>query len=308
MIVMSQAPGGGAPSGGVAPDLRDWDLAVFDRVRPERVPPASLASVSFGAGLPIPGISVGPVEGRAGTSRVVSWQRTHPLLRYVSIDSLLIAPPVRLTLPTESGGGNAEAIAWGEDGPIVGVIEGAGGGPSAAGGGARRALVAFEVAQSNWGPDVSFPVFLSNAVEYLTMRGQATAGRFVRTSEPVQATPAKGAAEVVLEGPVRLTAGVRGVPPGAGEGSEVVSFGQVERAGVYRLTGAGAGPQVVAVNLADETETLARTASDLPLAGVSRTTEASQGPNVREIWHWFVAVALLLLVTEWFVQVWKMKA
>ena len=40
---------------------------------------------SFGAALPIPGLALG--EGAAGAERFLSWRRTHPLLRDVSLDA-----------------------------------------------------------------------------------------------------------------------------------------------------------------------------------------------------------------------------
>jgi hypothetical protein len=294
MVRRAAAPGSAPLGTSGVPDARDWDLVIFDRVRPESVP--SHPSISFGAGLPLAGMSVTALEEEGGADRVVSWQRTHPVLRYVNLDQVLIAPPVQLTLPGEGaelGGGKAEAVAWGGNGALIGVIDG---------GVVRRVVVAFDIARSNWGPDFSFPVFLSNAVEYLTMRGDAAAGRFARTTEPVQVRAAPREKEVVLEGPARLTAPVRG------EGAEAsASFGQIERAGVYRVTGGPPGFDRVVVNLCDETETLVRTSNDLPIAGMSRMMERGDGENTREIWHWFVAMALVLLVVEWFLGAWRMR-
>src|SRR5207248_1835522 len=87
--------GAGAGDGGGAPE---FDLAVFDRVSPDALPGAP--SISFGAGLPLPGLIVDESEpdGPAGAAHLVSWRRTHPLLRYVSLDQVLIAKAARLRL------------------------------------------------------------------------------------------------------------------------------------------------------------------------------------------------------------------
>jgi hypothetical protein len=81
----------------------------------------------------------------------------------------------------------------------------------------------------------------------------------------------------------------------------------VERAGVYQVIGGAPGPDRVAVNLCDETETLVRTSNDLPIAGMSRMKEEAAKAGVREIWHWFVAAGFVLLVVEWFLGAWKMR-
>jgi hypothetical protein len=297
MILLASAPGG-APVGGPAPDLRDWDMVIFDRVTPAALPPPSLPSLSFGAPLPIPGVSIAAVEPPS-TARAVSWQRTHPLLRYVTLDQLLVAPAVRLTLPTGPAF-RVTPLAMSEDGPLIATFEPA---APAADAPARRIIVPFDIARSNWGPDVSFPVFLSNAVDYLTLRGQAVAGRSFRTTDPIILSPAPKSSSITIEGPVSRTIPVPSQSPGAP--AAPVSVGQLDRAGMYTLT--GATTPALAVNLLDDTETLLRTADDLPIAGVSRDLQSSHATAPREIWHYFAAAALALLTLEWFLTAWKMR-
>jgi hypothetical protein len=297
-----------------------FDLVVFDRVRPGRTP--RQATLSFGAGLPIDGLTVAPGDagsGRAGasTTRIVSWRRTHAVLRYAALDAVVVNPAMRMTLPEmEEGGGGGEAaasrikvteLALGQDGPLIAALEEPGTR------GVRRIVVAFELLRSNWGPDVSFPVFLSSAVEYLTGKGDAAAGRATTTGEPLVVDADAGAERVVLRGPVELAAERTAE---AARSGEAVSLGIPERAGVYRVEGGSApgGGADVAVNLVDATESAL--ASRVQASGAAGAGSGAGGQggvggggeSRREIWHWFVLIAGVLLAAEWFLFAWKMRA
>ena len=77
-------------------ELSQFDLIVFDRVEPSRLPPRS-STLSLGAGLPTLGVRV--IEQRENdpdyvpSTPFLTWRRTDPLLRHVSLDTVLIAPP-----------------------------------------------------------------------------------------------------------------------------------------------------------------------------------------------------------------------
>lgn len=273
------------------PDARDWDLVILDRVRPAELP--RQATISFGASLPIPGLSISTPQPARPATRFVSWLRTHPVLRYVGLDQVLIAPPVLLALPTEAGGTVPSVLAWGEDGPLIGLIESPGA--------PQRIVVAFDIARSNWGPEFSFPVFLANAVDYLTLRGDASSGASYSTTDAIQFPADPAAAEVALDGPLSIRVPRNPASP------DVATIGQIERAGLYRVTGAMPGSPWLAVNLCNETETLLKTEDRLPIAGQDAAARTAQEQAPREIWHWFVAFAFVMLTIEWFVQAWRMR-
>jgi hypothetical protein len=290
----------GSRRGSVAENLaRAWDLVIFDRVAPEEAPP--VASISFGAGVPGPGgVAVTTLEAgeEFGSGHVVSWRRTHPVMRYVGLDQLIVSPPMRMKLRDDAKG--VTVLALGPTGPLMALLEEEGRG--GASGRIGRIVAAFELARSNWGPDVSFPVFVSNAVEYLTGRGQGAAGRWHTTTEAVTVVSAPGAAGIAATGPREVR--VRVDEPGAGR---EVSLGLLDRAGVYRVTGVREEDAVVAVNLCDERESgLAAADVRVPGATVERSATGEK-EGWREIWHWFVAAALLLLTVEWFVYAWRMR-
>lgn len=289
---------------------RSWpgfDLIVFDRVRP-RVLPAQ-PTISFGAGLPIAGLTVEAGEVGSAT-RVVSWRRTHPLLRYAALDGVVVSPAMRMELPTSGeGGGEVTELALGERGALIGLIGGGVGG----GGGVGRIVVGFELSRSNWGPEVSFPVFLSSAVDLLTGRGDASAGRSYTTGEGVSVELEPGEVVARVTGPVEFAV------ERAGE-QGVVSLGIPERAGIYSVGGAVARDSTLCVNLVDAGESSLGGAADLGNEGARGNDGAGRGGGLggglgvrdgagrREVWHWFVIVAAVLLGIEWFVFAWKMRA
>src|SRR5206468_2946500 len=142
-------------------------------------------TISIAAGLPTLGVRVDPIpEGdpAAAATRIAIWNRSHPILRYAPLDALLIAPPMRITVPdTAAVPGSPRhtfaELAQGTSGPLIVAVddEGAAGGPGS-GGNVRRLVLGFDLLRTNWGPDVSFPVFMAAAVEHLTGRGDSGAG------------------------------------------------------------------------------------------------------------------------------------
>lgn len=265
------------------------DLVVFDRVRPETPPDAP--SLSVGAGMPVPGLDIRGADALPPT-RVLSWRRTHPLLRDVVLDPLIVGSPLAFEPASRSEAAEIEPLAQGDGGPLIVVRDDAV---------AARIVVAFDVGRSNWASDVSFPVFIANVVERLGGTG-GRIGRWIRTTSTslVQAEPGADALRAV--GPVTLEAPA--TPGGP------TPIGPFPLAGLYRVEGAVQRDATIAVNLASPHESEARTealpgdedASADPLAAGS-----AGRPEPREIWPWFVLAAAALLTLEWALYAWRMR-
>jgi hypothetical protein len=269
------------------------DLVIFDRVMPQRVPP--IPSMSFGASLPLEVLHV--EEGAAGERglHVLWWQRTHPILRHVSLDTLSVARALRFRVDraaAENARIQVHELARSAHGPLILLVDDQR---------AARLLVAFELMQSNWPMQWSFPIFMAAAVDHLTLHGEAGAGRAFTTAEPASIRVPAGQSRVVLEGPRRI---VLDLPPqsASADGMRQVNLGRLERAGVYRLAGTDDGPAgAIAVNLANETESALLGRQAIRVGGETHAARAgTSGP--REIWHWFILAALGLLCVEWLVN------
>lgn len=274
--------------------LPGTDLVVFDGVRPDALPNAP--SLSFGATVPLPGLAIDREAGRR-TGGFTYWVRTHPVMRYVSLGSVVLDRPMALTAP-ESGPEDGPAarfsvLASGSGGPLVVLAEQ---------GLMRRLVVGVDLVETNWWRDPSFPVFIANAADYLTLRGEQASGIAVTTTQPVSLPLPGPASQGTLVGPGGF---VRTAVRGA---DGTASFGTLPLAGLYRLREAGDDPAgVLAVNLMDESESRIRSSDAVRIAGESVTASGVGGLVPREIWEWFVLAGVVLLGVEWALFAWRMR-
>ncbi len=277
------------------------DLVVFDRVRPRRTP--ACATLSIGAGLPVPGLDA-RASATGSTPRtvgVLSWSRNHPLLRNVGLDSVVIASTLRLVDPGGADAVRTSELARGSDGPLIVLGEEQG---------IRRLVVLFDLAESNWPVQVGFPLFLASAIDYLTLRGQDQAGRAFSTREPAELELPRALVPAEVERPVRLT--LKGPitierESRVGDARGLVSLGVIEREGVYELDAPGEeSPPHVAVNVCDARATSLSVAPALSIAGTT-TSDTAPARERREAWPWLVACAAVLLAIEWLLNAWQTR-
>ncbi len=277
----------------------DYDLVVFDGVRPGALPP--IPSISFGAALPIPGLRLeDPDDNRASDAvRFVSWLRSHPIMRAVSLDAVVISQPLRMTLPDpeardpEAPALAATPLASGPDGPLIAHLESSG---------LERVVVAFPLARSTWPLQPSFIIFLVNAVERLARVGQASESRALTTRDPVSVRAAPGAQTITVTGPLSLEVPV---PPGAA--NEPVAFGPLPRVGAYRLRGVAGGERTLPISLLDPGESAIATADHVDVAGKTTESGGVEESAPREVWRWFVLAAAALATLEWLLFAWRTR-
>ena len=256
-----------------------YDVIVFDGYSTAEVPPVS--SLSFGAAPPLEGLQlVGPSEDAPSTQPVLEWERTHPLMRYVSMDDVLLSKPGRLELPDD-----AEVLATAQSGPIL---------ASVARDGRRHAVASFDILASNWPLMLSYPVFLSNATQTLGLgRFADSAAVSYRPGASAQ-IPAPGKAEAIrYTGPDTLQA----TPTPGGWVTPVI-----DRVGLYRASSDEVAPPFdrLAVSLLSEAESDIRPRERIRVAsgGEAAAVGAVEGGQ-REIWPYFALAALVLLMAEW---------
>ena len=275
-------------------DIAALDLVVFDRVTPSALPP--VATLSFGAGLPLAGHSVSPPDPAAGGTYILTWKRTHPVLRDVAADTIFIAHPLTLAEPTpeETAALHIEDLARGQYGPLLRSSEVD----------AHRHLIApFELAQTNWPLQPGFTIFLATAVEFLTGKSGDAAALAASTSRAIDLLVPPGATRLTVEGPQQLSFDLTASPTATRR-----SIGPLERAGVYTIR-ADRGepiPAIDAINLADDTESALGTRDVVQVSGQA-VSAATTGSAPSEIWPWFVMAAAALLALEWLVFAFKSR-
>lgn len=249
-----------------------FDLIVFDRVSGHRLP--GIPSLTMGgtpAGLDL--VEPTSVESR----RILSWDRQHPVMRFVSLDTVVYQDFNGYRLPA-----TATTLAQSSTGTIIAVLKTRG---------ARHVVVGFELPKSNWPVHVSITVFFQNVLDYLTLAGSMQGGLAFQPGEPVTVRPAPGEVTIELSGPLQLS-----LPTTGGSGTTLPLLRQ---AGLYTLRGAAAPHDRLAVSVLSEME------SDLrPRATVMVNAIDTGGANVAntvplELWPWLVGLAFALLVLEW---------
>jgi len=276
-----------AASGG---PLEGIELVVLDRVAPSILPTAP--TLSFGASLPIAGMTV--AASTSGDDSVAFWERTHPVMRYLTLANVRLGSGSRVRINEQSLTGvgvRSVTLASGLHGALISLLEQ---------GLTRRIVVGFALSDTNWWRSDSFPIFVANAVDYLTRRGDEGGGELFTTTQPVR-VPASPGASLELIGPesTRRTA--------VADSEGVAAFGVLPRVGIYSWsTVERRAPREVGVNLLSEAESGIATRNGVVIAGraISGSTTAT-GP--REVWGWFALAGLILLTLEWLIFAWRMR-
>jgi hypothetical protein len=241
-------------------DRGEADAYVFDRYAPAAAPSAPSLLIRPGAAqwLPRPGAEVlQPVIAR--------WDATHPLLEGLSLRDLRIdkASPARLDaadpgILLRSGSGEPLLIA--RNAPP------------------RWILIAFSLDQANFALHAGFPIFLGNALDWMS-------------DEPVIADARLGEVELPLKS-ARVLAMDGSDVPARSTGAET-RFEAAEP-GIYTALSGRSRIQVV-VNALDS-RLIQVNRSTLP-ATISR--QQAPSPALTDSWLALVAAAVLLLLLEW---------
>jgi len=209
-------------------------LMVYDRV--ERDARVVLPTIEIGIG----------ARAESTMERVLTWDRSHPAMRDVDLSGLRF-----------SGGGGLDGtpLASGRGGAVI---------AETANRGIRHLAVGFALEDSNWGVQVSMPMFFANAVRHL-LPGTSGTGGVYKTGEPIGET-----------------GGVGGV---------------VDRVGVVTVEG-----EAVGVSLLDRGSTIRAgqvLEMDMSDAEHSGGFDQASGAGRVELWRWFVLAGLVVLTIEW---------
>lgn len=240
------------------------------------------------------GLSYDPSPPDTGGG-IVDWKRDHPALRSANIESVVVGRSKKVAIVPGAG---AEAIASLDSGPAIVEFANAQ---------TRAIIVPFDVAESNWPFDVSFVIFMANAVTHLGDDGGASGGRLIQPGSVLADRLPGGAEDARVRDPDGTFTNITVSPDGR------VVFGPVSRSGVYQVSWKGpAGPtdssvdgRVVrpfAANLFDSAESVIAAKDQLDLA--SRQVFAVSGGSTdadKSLWPWLLLAALMVVAFEWWV-------
>ena len=274
----------------------DLDVILFDRYVP-KVLPAFGNFIWFDAlpdGLPL--IQAKNDDGVAQVAKdqtVLDWKRDHAMLRDVPLRKLFAAEAMKLTVPLAD-----EILIDGTETPLV-VLDHAGR--------STHLVIAFDTLQSNWPLQISFPMFLQRALQYLAAGNDLT----VRESFTPGESPKLPRANIdrVIAGAKQITL----VKPEGRQPVDVPAGGDfalppLQQVGVYSTDPLVPQYERLAVNLLDETESNTLPTDTAPgNAGLARATDAARTPL--QWWWWLVAaMGIPVLLIEWWVYARRMHS
>lgn len=193
----------------------------------------------------------------ATLERAVSWKRGHPLMRDLELSGLRYARTVSTGTDTDP---SDQTIVAGSDGPLI--IE-------RSADGVRQVEIGFELSESNWGVQISMPMFFANAAAYL-LPGSQGSGVTHRTGHPVLDTGVVPSAVGLME--------IEGEPFGI----SLLDERETIRAGF------------------DQSES---SNTQAPSSALSSLGSAGRV----EIWRWFVIAAIGLLSLEWVIDLMRRR-
>jgi uncharacterized protein YegL len=270
-----------------------YDVYVFDRYRPQVLPPAG--SFIHIAAVP-EGLKVKAVKDARGVNQmldysedltaVLDWKRDHPILRGMSLAKLGITQSLKLEVPLDS-----EVLVDGMRGPLIALHrEGKG----------THMFIAFDVVDSTWPLSPTFPYFMYNTLQFLAVGSEMD----VRQSFDPGATP-RIPAPNLRRGAEQVRQVALIDPAGESRTLKVPETGDfalpsLERVGIYRTEPPVPQYEQIAVNLLDANESDLVPATAAPGGKPTDVREAS-GKVRRDLWRYLVMAGIAMLFVEWWV-------
>jgi Ca-activated chloride channel family protein len=269
-------------------DVSSHEVTVFDGAAPPTDIAVSGRYLFWGvkpgpSSLPI--TSASPSETAQPT--ILDWSRTHPLMRYVDLANVSVSRAY-----------NAQPAPWGQtlaetdDGPLIVAGERGDG---------RCVWVGFPLLESDMPLRIAFPIFLTNALEWLSAKPGAASGGITRPGEVVALAARNRTGTIQIKRPDGGSDSI----PATRKGNAPLLYDHTSRVGVYKATGSDNFSQIFAVSLLSRAESrIAPTAkpqlvvTDAP--GLSEPKTAGNNVTLRrEVWQYAAAIVLLILCAEW---------
>ncbi len=249
-----------------------YDLTVFDQFSPEALAPGNYLFIN--AVPPLPGFEA--AEEPLTNQVILDWNRLHPVTRFVKLETLAVNEALDLTYPDW-----VSMLAESAEAPMVLAGEHQG---------VRLICIPFDLYVTDWPLQVSFPIFMVNAAQWMLGAGTGGLDAVHHTTGQTVMIPAQGT--VAIEGPAgerwRLEPGDDGI----------IYFNQTLRVGQYHVELGEDEERHLAVNLLERAESDIMPREAL-FTGEKKVTAMTLSRENREIWPWFALFGLAILTVEW---------
>lgn len=253
------------------------DLIIFDQFAPAELGPGSYLFLN--ASPPLDGFVRAPEPIKS--QMALDWNRLHPVTRFASFDSLAVSESLKIDHPS-----------W-----VTALVEAEGGDLIMAGDrqGIRLVCVAFDIYSTDWPLQIGFPIFMSNAIQWLSAGKGGDIATGHRAGETITITGRAGDAT-----PIEVADPSGDRWPIERNELGIGFFNATDKAGVYSIHQGESLAGQFAVNLLSPTES--NIMPQLVLVSGEQSISASVVTRQnREIWHWFALLGIAILVIEWHV-------
>ncbi len=251
-----------------------FDLYAFDNVITDTLPAKDLLLINPPSNALF---AVGDVFTNTALAKIVA---DDPLTQYVDWSGVHILKARKVTAPTW-----ARVLVEAEGGPLIFAGDT---------GGRRVAVLTFDLHDSDLPLQVTYPILMSNLINYLAPAQAFSAPDGLRPGDTLTIRPSGGDTVIAIDDP-------NGVRYAATATEAGVVFADTRRLGVYTVVSNQKVLGSFAVNLFNPSESNIRPAADLHIGQSTVTASAREERGQLEIWPWLAAAAFVLLLIEWWV-------
>jgi len=253
-------------------DLKDdYDLAVYDGSLPASLPDKSMILINPGASLPY-----GKLLSQKNEPRVIDWDRSHPIMRFVDLSDLQIDSISNYEMPSW-----IKPVAETDRGILLWAGEN---------NGRRVVIIPYDThpgALNNFAMLSAFPIFIFNALEWIAETGKPD----------TQLKPGEVFSMYLKDQQQPKVRKPNGDEVNAKIKDNILVFGDTGEVGIYEFTDKS---KAFAVNLLDEAESNIQPADRIDISGQEIASSAFTTSN-REIWNIILVIAIIVLMAEWWV-------
>ncbi|MBI3098200.1 MAG: BatA domain-containing protein [Planctomycetes bacterium] len=257
-----------------------YDFFVFDRCAPKSLPPGNylfLAAVP-----PLPEVALGD---EVKEPIVVDWNHTHPTTRFADFGNVSIGKSRALRVPSW-----AVSLLESDRGPLIAALTKEN---------LQVGIVAFDIFASDWPIRLSFPMFISNVVEWLGGGGSQITSATRSPGDVVTIYPDRGMEQVTVTDPSGRKQEFK-----VGQ-DKSIGYAATERVGLYSVLCTGKKEAKAelrfAVNLLNAEESNIVPRENVKFGSEAVVTSAAVALTNQELWRWFAIGAFAVLLLEWIV-------
>lgn len=253
----------------------DYDITIFDGGQIGQIGEGNFVFMNS-----IPPIDGFAVAGDPITNpEIIDWNRVHPLNRFVNFETVLVGETKNYTQPQTS-----IPILESIDTQMMTLSETE----------TQHVLViGFDIFKSYWPLDVSFPIFISNMVDYFARNSTSSVKPTYQTGSSITLFSDRDSSTAQVFTPDNKTMQFNF------EGSSTAHLTDTMVSGLYRVVLDSGTEFTLPVNLLSEDESMIAPRESISIAERTLISTGDKGTSNQEIWKWFVLAALAFILIEW---------